>query len=692
MAACPQGVGVLKGLTSKEARVVHGEYPRSRVKWCKIGFPSWFPVDPSFRVRACPSQQSRPQNMTWRMARRQLPPRCRHGLVPRPGWPMTDDRVALIQQIKAANDIVEVVGSYVSLRPAGPTFKGLCPFHEDHHPSFDVDPRRQRYKCWSCGKSGDVIAFVQERERVTFNEAVELLGRRVGISLEKKGDSQQSRSRALMLDVVRWGAEQFQQLLLDDPAAEAARLYLGERRLSGETVRRFGLGYAPLFGNWLVQRAAGAGMSTEWLEKVGLIIPRQEGNGYYDRFRDRLMFPIRNASGQIVGFGGRILPSSPLAARGAPKYYNSAETTLFSKSELLYGLDQARAAASAAGHLAVVEGYTDVLMAHQLGVPEVVATMGTALNARHVKQLQRWTKRVVLVFDADAGGDAGVDRALEVFVSHEVDLKIATLPAGLDPCDLLVQQGAEPFRTALTNAVDVLEFKLKRVLATGTAGGIEAQRKAVDEMLRVIALAPVLVGKDDAVKKELIVNIIAKRLALKEETIWARLRDLRASQRKSNRPSQRPGEAAERDVEQRTAPAAPVEVELLQVLLADAALLQVAAEDGLVPAQIDHPGIRLLLEGLYRLLAEGQSPHLDLLRARIDNPRLMAKALEWQEIGRRHRDRAAWLKDILARFRQRRALPEKQELQNQLQAASDHTQAVELLRQLQERTGGCEKG
>jgi DNA primase len=599
-----------------------------------------------------------------------------------------DDRVALIQQVKAANDIVEVVGSYVSLRPVGPTFKGLCPFHDDHRPSFDVDPRRQRYRCWSCQKNGDVIAFVMEHQRVSFNEAVELLGRRVGISLEKKGDPQQSRSRALMLDVVRWGAEQFQHCLLEDPAAEAARVYLGERKLNGETVRRFGLGFAPLSGDWLVGRAAQAGISTEWLEKVGLIASRQEGNGYYDRFRDRLMFPIKSASGQLVGFGGRILPTSPLASR-APKYYNSAETPLFSKSELLYGLDQAKSAASSAGYLAVVEGYTDVLMAHQLGVPEVVATMGTALNARHVRQLQRWTKRVVLVFDADEGGDTGVDRALEVFVSHEVDLRIATLPAGLDPCDLLVQQGADPFRSALTNAVDVLEFKLQRVLATGADGGIEAQRKAVDEMLRVIALAPVMVGKDDAVKKELIVNRIARRLDLTEAIVWQRLRDLRAAQQRKNESPAALRREPEDPPEPRSAPAAPVEVELVQVLLADPTLVKVTADAGLVPAQVDHPGLRLLLEGLYRLHAEGQVPHLDLLRARIDNPRLMTRALEWQEIGKQHRDRAAWLQNILARFRERRALPEKKELQSRLQAVSDHTQALELLRLKQNRSDGC---
>src|SRR5439155_5750404 len=222
-----------------------------------------------------------------------------------------------------------------------------------------------------------------------------------------------------------------------------------------------GLGYAPATGDWLAQRAVPAGLSMDLLEKLGLVARRQEGNGYYDRFRDRIIFPIRNTRGQVVGFGGRILPSSSFADR-APKYYNSSDTPLFAKSEQLYGLDQARSAATEAGYLAVVEGYTDVLMAHQLGVCQVVATMGTALNGRHVQQLRRFVSRVVLVFDADAGGSTGVDRALQIFVSHNLDLAIATLPEGLDPCDLVVTQGPVPFRAALANAVDALEFKLQQ--------------------------------------------------------------------------------------------------------------------------------------------------------------------------------------------------------------------------------------
>jgi DNA primase len=594
---------------------------------------------------------------------------------------VAEDRAAQVQRVKAANDIVDVVGAYVALRPAGPTFKGLCPFHNDHRPSFDVDPRRQRYKCWACGKFGDVFQFLQEHEKITFPEALELLARRAGITLEKTGDSQQNRGRALMLEVMRWAADQFHRCLLDAPVAEAARSYLGERRLSGDTVGRFQLGYAPLEGDWLVRLAREANLSQEVLEQVGLIARRLEGSGWYDRFRDRVMFPIRDARGHVVGFGGRILPASPLLPR-APKYYNSAETTLFSKSENLYGIDQARQAGAAAGYLAVVEGYTDVLMAHQMGIGQVVATMGTALNARHVQQLRRFVPRVVLVFDADQGGDSGVDRALEVFVSHDVELKVAALPAGLDPCDLLVQEGPEPFQAALTNAVDVLEFKLNRVLGLAPQESVEGRRRAVEELLRVIALAPEMPGQAGAVKRELMVTRISQRLGLKEETTWARLHELRAARRSAERdPATKKTEhdptAAEPKIK-----ASPLELDLLRVLLADPPLVPVARAE-VELGTIEHPRLRKLLEVLYRLHAEGEVPDLDNARLRIDNADLVAKALELQEVGRLHADRPGWLRQILARFRDRSERPAKLEIQNQLRAVSDDATALELLRQMQ---------
>jgi DNA primase len=598
---------------------------------------------------------------------------------------LADDRV---KQVKEANDIVEVVGSYVALRPAGATFKGLCPFHDDNRPSFDVDPRRQRYRCWACDKYGDVIQFVQEYEHISFPEALEMLAKRAGIDLGRGGDPAKAQTKAALLDVVRWAAQLYHECLLDSPQAEEARHYLGSRSLLGDTVRRWALGFAPRTGDWLVQRAEAAGISTEHLEQVGLIAARQQRPGWYDRFRDRVLFPIRDVRGQTVAFAGRILPNSPLASR-SPKYYNSPDTPLFSKSDHLYGLDQARSAAAKAGYLAVVEGYTDVLMAHQLGVAPVVATMGTALNGRHVQNLRRFAPRVVLVFDADAGGTTGVDRALEIFASHDLDLRIATLPEDLDPCDLLVQQGADAFREVLDKATDALEFKLESVLGGRTHLGVEESRRAVDAVLAVIALAPPLPGQAGTLKAQLMVGRIARRLALKEETVWARLRELRAK-----REGEGPATAStppDEEPQPHTARAAPEERELLELLLAEPAF--VATARAAIPAdEIAHPDLRLLLQGLYDLDAAGVPPTLDLLRPRLQDARVASGALRLQEIGRANSDRPTWLRQLLARFQERRRRPVAQELHSQLQAASDHAQALELLRQLQNHTVDFDPG
>jgi DNA primase len=599
---------------------------------------------------------------------------------------LTDDRV---QQVKQANDIVEVVGSYLALRPQGQTFKGLCPFHDDQRPSFDVDPHRQRYRCWSCGKVGDVISFVQEHEHIGFAEALELLARRAGIFWENDSSPRQASERARMLDVTRWAAGQYHQCFLEAPLAERARHYLGERGLKGETVRQYGLGFAPPTGDWLIGQARAARIPLDVLEAVGLIAPSNQGNGHYDRFRDRVLFPIKDVRGRVVGFGGRILPDSPLASR-APKYYNSSDTPLFTKSENLYGLDQARHAAARVGYLAVVEGYTDVLMAHQAGITQVVATLGTALNARHVRQLRRFVPRVVLVFDADAGGMTGVDRALEIFAAHDLDLAVAALPPGLDPCDLIVQQGPEAFQKVLDSAQEVLEFKLRQLMGEGEALGIEEQRRAVDGVLGIIARAPVLQGKAGIVKRELIVSRISQRLLLSQETVWARLHELRQQRRASPAvvPSPRPSPGNSPTPEpQEGGPAkpgraAPEERELLEVLLADPGLVP-RARAAVRPDEVDHPFARRLLEGLYALHNEGKPPTLDHLRDRLQDPALAAKALKLQERGQQNPDRGRWLDDLLACFEARRARPLTQELHHQLQAPANHAEAKELLRRLQ---------
>src|SRR5438105_1486064 len=247
--------------------------------------------------------------------------------------PVPRDLVELKKQIKAASDIVDVIAGYLPVHPAGKLFKCLCPFHNDTRPSLQVDRSYQNFHCWACGAKGDVFDFVAKYEKVSFKEAMAILARRAGIRME--ADSPQDTHKVRLFEVMKWAQAQYQTCLLDGPVAEGARKYLGERKLSGATVRQFGLGFAPLEGDWLVKLAAREGVPPELLVEVGLIAPRDENRGYYDRFRDRVMFPIRDVQGRTVGFGGRILPDSPYAAR-APKYYNSADTPLFSKSELLY--------------------------------------------------------------------------------------------------------------------------------------------------------------------------------------------------------------------------------------------------------------------------------------------------------------------------------------------------------------------
>jgi DNA primase len=600
---------------------------------------------------------------------------------------LADDWVALTKQVKEASDIVAVVGDYVSLQPAGAVFKGLCPFHNDSRPSFQVDSRWQNYRCWACGKFGDVFTFVMEFEKVSFQEARDLLARRAGIPLPS--DKTQNQGRARMLDVMRWAAELYHRCLLDSPLAEQARHYLGERRLTGETVRRWQLGYAPLAGDWLEKQIGDAPAAVEVLIEVGLLGRRTKGTGYYDRFRDRVMFPIRDVRGQVVGFGGRILPTSPYADR-APKYYNSCDTPLFSKSDLIYGLDQARLAGQAAGCLAVVEGYTDVLMAQQTGVGNVVATMGTALTARHVQQLRRYAPRVVLVYDADAGGSTGVDRALELFVREDVELAIATLPAGMDPCDVLVGQGPEPFRAALTEAADALDFKLTQLLERSSAQGVEGSRRAVEAVLGILALVPDDASPAVAIKRDRMLHRIAQRFGLLVETLRARLDEVRRAARdraaaEASRGSQPPEEEAPAATGG-SAKADPLERELLEVLLADAALVP-AARAELPAAEVTHPGLRRLLEGLYALSEEGLSPDLDALRLRlVENPRLADAALRLQEVGRMHVDRPAWLRSVLGRFRERRAARAARVVQGQLNAVTDPEEANKLFRMLQANT------
>ncbi len=615
---------------------------------------------------------------------------------------MPPDPVELTKQVKAASDIVAVVGSYINVTPAGKVFKAVCPFHQDTRPSLDIDPQRQRYKCWSCGAHGDVFSFVMFQDKVGFKEARQILADKAGIKLDEQ-QAPQDFQRTRLLEVMRWAQAKYGYQYLEGDAGEEARKYMGGRKLSGKTVRDFGIGFAPITGDWLVKLALAEGVPADVLVEVGLTATRQGQRGHYDRFRDRVMFPIKDVRGQVVGFGGRIMPNNPLAARG-PKYYNSAETPLFHKSELLYGLELARHAN--AGYLAVVEGYTDVMMAHQCGVPQVVATMGTALNAKHVAQLRRYVPKVVLLYDADAGGYTGVDRALEMFVSQDVELAVATLPEGLDPCDLLVlPNGIETFQKVLTSAVDALDFKLNRLLERDTAPSIETKRRVTDDILGIMAGAPLTPGAAAQMKRELIITRLSHRLGLKQETMWARFGELRKIYEQKEREAQqkeREQKARENRTtvtvrpdavmptterkrgESKAGPAEAAENQLAQLLLADPGLVPIAAAQ-LTPEVITHTGLRRIVSELFAIHTTGAVADLEGLRVRLDDrPDLFdVAANKLQFVGQQMQDREQWLARLLKRFAEMRADAEARMTKEKLTNASDE-ETIELLRQIQQ--------
>ena len=356
---------------------------------------------------------------------------------------------------------------------------------------------------------------------------------------------------------------------------------------------------------------------------------------------------------------------------------------------VIYGLDLARHAGAAAGYLAVVEGYTDVMMAHQCGVQQVVATMGTALTTIHVGQLRRYVPKVVLVYDADAGGMGGVDRALELFVSQDVELAVASLPDGLDPCDLLCSPGGvEVFRQALSTAQDALEFKLNLLLSQENSQTVEGTRRVVDAILSMMALAPAMPSQAGAVRQELIVSRLAHRLGLRQETVWARLSELKAERRRSEqRPNRLTALLGSDETPPPTAKASAamaVERQLLEVLLAEPPLVSVVV-GSIAPELLQHSGLRRMLSDLYALHRDGHAADLDGLRVRLlDRPDLAEAAMKLEFVGRHMNDRPEWLGRIVKRFAEQETEFAQKAVQTQLAAGTmDDASALDLLRKLQ---------
>ena len=421
-----------------------------------------------------------------------------------------------LERVKGAVDIVEVISAHTDLRRQGSRWVGLCPFHEERTPSFSVDAQEKLYHCFGCGVGGDAIKFVEEKEGLGFAEAVELLADRYGVELVRDKEDpraearrQQRRRLGDLLDRV---AVFYAAYLWDSEEAAKAREYLAERGLGEEALRAFGVGYAPSAWDTVLLRGQRAGFSVEEMRGVGLA-QRGKSGGEYDRFRSRIMFPIRDRRGRTLGFGGRAMRSD----QGA-KYVNTAETEFFHKSEMLYGIDLAKAAIAKAGRAVVVEGYTDVLALHQAGIEEVVGVMGTAITEEQVAALSGMVDEVVLALDADAAGQEAMLRAQRVAAGRRMRLRVAAMPAGEDPAEMMAAEGgAERFRALLEEAVELTAFQVGLVLDRTDAGSPAERDRALAEV------APILAGLGESASRDDLVRRVAERLDLEPAMVMGRV-------------------------------------------------------------------------------------------------------------------------------------------------------------------------
>ncbi len=423
----------------------------------------------------------------------------------------------IISQVQQANDIVDVISEHISLKRKGKEMVGLCPFHEDHKPSLYVNPIKQIFKCFACGAGGSVLTFIQMRENLTFPQAIERLAERAGMKLKErqkaKGKSEKVEVDPNQLAKVNtWAAKYFQENLYDQKKGKYARDYIAQRQITAESTKTWQLGLAIDSWDALIKVVKVKNISMKLLEQAGLVTGQQQ-----DKFINRLMFPITDVTGRVIGFGGRTLNET-----GA-KYINSPATVLFDKSNLLYGLQHARHQIVSTGTAVVVEGYTDCIMAYQCGCTNVVATLGTSFTTGHARVLRRYAKQIALVFDSDTAGLEAANRALDVCLSQHIDIKLASMPEGKDPCDFLLANGKAGFERMVAEAIDVFQFKWDRLVEKfGSDDTLAGRKEAIEEFLQTIATS-LWAGYMPPLDRGMVLNRLSNIIGLGSKEINAEL-------------------------------------------------------------------------------------------------------------------------------------------------------------------------
>ncbi len=489
------------------------------------------------------------------------------------------------EEVRLRSDIVETIGRYVPLKKAGARYKALCPFHKEKTPSFVVDPNKQAYHCFGCDAGGDVFDFVMQQENVSFPEALRILADRAGVPYEpgKSGVSQEYSQKSSLYKLHEALAHYYNETLRKDPAAKIARDYLTERDLEA-AIDLFQIGFAPPQPHAVTQWAEQASYPMALLEKAGVLLPSDRGGAPYDRFKGRLMFPIRDEQGRVVGFSGRILDQSSPA-----KYVNSPETPLFKKSRVLYGLDRARQKMTDARQALVCEGQIDVIRCHLAGFTTAVAPQGTALTEGHARLLKRYADEIVMVFDADTAGQNAVLRCAEPLLREGLTMRVVMMPAGEDPDTLIRARGIEALGERIEGALSLVAFHVQLLEARGELASQAGRLRATRAVLETIQHAP------SAVQREQHVREASQRLDISEEA-------LRQDMMRMIRPA-RP--ARDSDAQEKPSASAlksypPNETALIELMMAHPEVLDLVSQY-LSPEAITHATCRTLIQAILTL-------------------------------------------------------------------------------------------
>jgi DNA primase len=429
-----------------------------------------------------------------------------------------------IEEVREAADIVDVVSDHVKLRRTGSNFMGLCPFHNEKTPSFNVSPNLGIYKCFGCGEAGDVFSFVMNIDGVGFEEAVRSLAERYNIVIPEKSETYYDPQQFLkdgIYHALRFAGNFFHQILAESDEAEQAREYLKKRGYPWKTVRKYGIGYAPDRFDGLLNSATDAGINLQYLHESGLVKARDDDSGYYDTFRGRLMFPIFNPSGKVIAFGGRTLSS----AANIPKYINSPQTPVYNKSEVLYGIHVAKNEIRKAGEVILVEGYTDVITMQQAGIGNVVSTSGTSLTTGQIRVMKRYGDVLLMIFDADTAGVRAAVRGISIALLGGMGVRVLTLPEGEDPDSFVRGYGAEAFlEIRKKETVDFLRFLVHLARREDRWDDPVERRRVITEMLEAIAVVPDEISRANYIQELNSISRIGDRALLHElETIRNRL-------------------------------------------------------------------------------------------------------------------------------------------------------------------------